>query len=91
MSRSVCASLGLIVAITIGGCAFWRHKAPPQQAQPLQTGGILTIAAGVPVVARSVQPIGFQPLAYHPPIWLNQGRDIALVGSFHGRTTLVDF
>jgi hypothetical protein len=91
MSRSVCASLGLVVTITIGGCAFWRHKPPPQVAQPLETGGILTIAAGVPVVARSVQPIGFEPLAYHPPIWLNQGRDVALVGSLHGRTTLVDF
>ncbi len=91
MSRSVCASLGLVLAIARAGCAARGPKLPAQEAQPLQTGGILTIAAGVPVVARSVQPLGFEPLAYHPPMWLNQGRDVAVVGSFHGRTTLVDF
>jgi len=91
MSRSLCASLGLVAAAALAGCAARSPKLPPQGAQPLQTGGILTIAAGVPVVARSVQPPGFEPLAYHPPMWLNQGRDVAVVGSFHGRTTLVDF
>src|SRR5271169_5288244 len=91
MSRSLCASLGLVVAITIGGCALLRPKPPPPQPQPVQTGGILTIAGGVPLVARSVLPLGFEPLAYHPPIWLNQGRDVAVIGSFHGHTTLVDF
>ncbi len=83
--------LGLALAVAIAGCGARNRKPVPQEASPLQTGGILTVAAGVPVVARSVLPLGFAPIAYHPPMWLNNGRDVAVVGSFNGRTTLVDF
>ncbi len=90
MSRSLRAVIGLATAVALAGCAVFSRK-PPQEASALQTGGILTIEPGVAVLARSVMPLGFAPLAYHPPMWLNHGRDVGVVGTFHGRTTLVDF
>lgn len=36
-------------------------------------------------------PPGFEPIAFRPPLWLHNGREIAVVGARDGRMTLIEF
>jgi hypothetical protein len=51
----------------------------------------LEVATGAKVVARTVLPKGFAPLPPTAPIWLQNGSQIALVGTKADRTFVVAF
>jgi hypothetical protein len=84
MTRSAYFAPILALTVALAGCAA-RNPAPPAE----RGGGVLTVATGVPIVARFPMPPGFEPIAFRPPLWLSNGRDLAVVGSFHGNTTLL--
>jgi len=64
-------------------------KAPP--IAPKEHTATLEIATGAKIVARTVLPQGFAPMPPFAPIWLQNGSQIALVGTKSNRTFVVAF
>lgn len=64
-------------------------KAPP--TTPKEHTATLEVATGAKIVARTVLPEGFAPTPPIAPIWLQNGSQIALVGTKSDRTFVVAF
>ncbi len=90
MPRSVRTAIALAIGIAVASCATRKPPNPGTLAPPVTTA-IMEIAPGIPVAARAAMPPGFEPLPFHPPLWLRDGRDVAVIGSLRGRTMLIDF
>lgn len=60
-------------------------SAPPKYTATMQ------ITPGLTVRALVKTPPGFMPIAGEPPLWLQNGTEIGLVGSLNGRTEILGF
>ncbi len=77
---SACSMLGL------GG------KAKPQAPTgPARYTATMEITPGVALRGLVKTPPGFMPIAGEPPLWLQGGSEIGLVGSLNGRTEILGF
>src|SRR5262249_37946422 len=82
--RIVLASL----AIAIGGCSAKTPitPSPPPSLTGTQT---LTITTGGHVVATIRMPDGFIPVAGRPPMWLQNGTEVGVVGTIKDHITVI--
>jgi hypothetical protein len=79
----------------LASCASRKHHAaakPPAQ-QSLYAGhtATLDLTAGLRVNGIVSMPSVFTPDFNQPPMWLQQGSEIGVVGSMNGKTTLLGF
>jgi hypothetical protein len=63
----------------------------PSHAPRLYGTATLTITTGVNVTAAVRMPAGFEPVAGRPPMWLQNGTEIAVVGTEHGNVIVLGF
>ncbi|HVA79330.1 MAG TPA: hypothetical protein VNF29_00210 [Candidatus Binataceae bacterium] len=92
MSRSF-PILVLCAAIAFwSGCSATANSAAPKPA-PTHTEGTATldVTAGIQVISSVALPRGFAPLADHPPLWLQNGNEIGVVGSSGGHLVILGF
>ncbi len=80
------------VLVSAGGCSLFTKEAPKKQLVP-QTDmtATLNITAGIHVVAKVDLPQGFAPMAGYPPIWLENGNEIGVVGTANGNVMILGF
>jgi hypothetical protein len=90
----------VLLAMTVGAsaCASKKHEAEQAAAAaakpplaPKEHTATLKIATGAKVIARKVLPEGFAPVPPFAPIWLQNGAQIAVVGTKAGRAFVVKF
>ncbi|HUY19716.1 MAG TPA: hypothetical protein VMV15_10860 [Candidatus Binataceae bacterium] len=100
MRRSILILALLAMVAGIYACASKKNpppsiaaNQPPKPPPPLPNvhTATLKVATGAKIVARTVLPEGFAPISAFAPIWLQNGSQIALVGTKSDRTFVVVF
>src|ERR1700687_307616 len=85
MSTSFLTSIFALTAV--GLCACSTTVDPPKPAPPfVARSQTLEITTGIKVLTTVGMPSGFAPIAGHPPIWLQNGAEIGVVGTENGHT-----
>ncbi len=80
------AALALIVA----ACST-NPQLSPSRPPHLYGTATLTITTGIPVVATVRLPPGFVPVAGRPPMWLQNGTEIGVVGTEQSNVIVLGF
>lgn len=90
MRWSVGHGVAVGVALIIAGCAT---KTPPPKPAPawIPRGANFATAPGVAVFAHVPMPADFVPSPHWPPLWVQHGAEIAVVGKQDGRTMVIGF
>jgi hypothetical protein len=94
MHRSLLLTTPIVLLLTlaIASCSILGHKekAPATPVKLLHTG-TMDLTAGIALNALVKTPPGFAPIAGEPPLWLQGEKEIALVGTWDGRTQVLGF
>lgn len=94
MLRSFFPILAMMCALTlaVGSCSTQNG---PQGKPPLPTEAVRTatmnITPGIEVIARLALPDGFVPAPEYPPMWLQAGQEVAIVGTRNGHTAVLGY
>ena len=77
--------IGILLAPAIAFAACSSSK-PPAPSRPVSVAGTSTLAItnGVRVMASLPMPPGFAPIEGRPPLWLQSGTEIGIVGTQDG-------
>jgi hypothetical protein len=87
MPRSVLILILALLAACLGGCS---STTPPKAGPPpfLARSETLDVTNGIKVLTNVQMPAGFAPIATRPPIWLQNGEEIGVVGTQDGHTIM---
>jgi len=89
MSRSF--FIALCLALAAASCSTVLQPRPPSPPPRLEATATLTITAGVSVLASSPLPQGLAPAAGQPPLWLQNGTEIGVVGTTQGHIVVLGY
>jgi hypothetical protein len=78
------------LALTAAACST-NPPLSPSRAPHIYGTATLTITTGVPVTASVPLPPGFQPIAGRPPMWLQNGTEIGVVGTENSNVIVLGF
>src|SRR5208283_2779822 len=92
MLRSFLPTLAVTIALSLGAVSCSTQKAP---GNPLPTESVRTatmnITPGIEVLARIALPDGFVPSTEYPPMWLQAGKEIAVIGTHDGHAVVMGY
>jgi hypothetical protein len=79
-----------VVAIASAACS---SSKPPTPSRPVSVAGTTTLAItnGVRVLANLPMPPGFAPIEGRPPVWLQSGTELGVVGTLDGHVIVFGF
>jgi hypothetical protein len=82
--------IGILLAAVAATAACSSSK-PPTQSRPISIAGTSTLAItnGIRVLASVPMPRGFQPIPGRPPMWLQNGTEIAVAGTVDGHVMVL--
>src|SRR5579872_46239 len=91
MLRSFLAILAAAIVLALGviGCSTRQIK-PTLPAVNVRTA-TMNITPGVEVLTRVALPDGFVPSPDYPPMWLQSGQEVAVIGSQNGRAVVMGY
>jgi hypothetical protein len=87
MPRSVLILLALI-AVSLASCATTAEPPKPGPPPFVARSTTLAVTNGIKVLTNVAMPQGFAPIASRPPIWLQNGEEIGVVGTQEGHTIM---
>lgn len=92
MLRSFLPIFALTIALLFGaiGCATQKPPANPLPTESVRTA-TMNITPGIEVLARIALPEGFVPSPDYPPMWLQAGKEIAIVGTRNGQAAIMGY
>src|SRR5271168_3985860 len=86
MPRSV---LMLILALTAAGVASCSTAKPRTGPPPfVARSASLSVTTGIKIVTSVQMPEGFAPIATRPPVWLEDGDEIGVIGTQSGHIVM---
>jgi hypothetical protein len=87
MSKSVLSVILAWAAVSVASCSTANapKSAPPPPAARSTT---LEVTKGIKVLTNVAMPDGFAPIATRPPIWLEEGEEIGVIGTQAGHTIM---
>jgi hypothetical protein len=80
----------LTIALFAAACST-QSPPPPSRTPRLYGTPTLAITTGIPVVATIPMPPGFEPLPGRPPLWLQNGTEIGVIGTQHGHMVVLGY
>jgi hypothetical protein len=91
MLRSFLAILATAILLALGviGCST-RQTKPTLPVVTVRTA-TMDITAGIEVLTRVALPDGFVPSPDYPPMWLQSGQEVAVIGSRNGRAVVMGY
>ena len=92
MLRSFFPGFALTVALLFGvaGCSTQKPNAGPLPTRSVRTA-TLNITPEIEVLTRVALPDGFVPSADYPPMWLQAGKEVAVVGTRNGHALVLGY
>jgi hypothetical protein len=87
MLRSVLILILAVAAVSVASCS----TAPPPKPGPppfVAHSTTLDVTNGIKVLTNVEMPAGFAPIATRPPIWLEEGEEIGVIGTQAGHTIM---
>jgi hypothetical protein len=91
MLRSFLAipTMAILLAVGVIGCSTQQNK-PSLPAVTVRTA-TMDITPGIEVLTRVALPDGFVPSSDYPPIWLQSGQEVAVIGTRNGRAVVMGY
>src|ERR1700722_3795406 len=83
------STVTIAFALAIASCAARNHK-KVLPAASVRTA-TMDITPGIEVLTHVALPDGFVPAPAYPPIWLQNGKEVAVVGTRSGHTAVVGY
>src|SRR5580693_2129897 len=80
----------LILALTAVGAASCSSASTPAPGPPpfVAHSATLAVTNGIKQLTNVQLPAGFAPIATRPPLWLQEGAEIGLIGTQDGHTIM---
>lgn len=92
MVRSYLAAIALILTLSVGGCSlFSSGTGKPKLPVVTVRTATMDVTPGIKVYANLRLPPGFVPAPGRAPLWLQDGSEVAVIGSERGRTEIYGF
>ncbi|MGB6092004.1 MAG: hypothetical protein WA836_16855 [Candidatus Binataceae bacterium] len=92
MNRSFLILLLCAALVSASGCSLFKKSTTQKQIVPqIDATATLDITAGIEVVSKVDLPHGFAPIAGYPPLWLENGTEIGIVGTLNGNVMILGF
>ncbi len=88
MARSFLFMAAILFAIAAASCSAQKQKPTPAAVVRSAT---MDITPGIIVLARVQMPAGFVPLPQQPPMWLEEGKEIAVAGVQNDHIAILGF
>ncbi len=87
MSRSFLIAILALAAASVASCSTAKAHKP---ATPAFVGHSTTleVTKGIKVLTNVEMPNGFAPIPTRPPIWLEEGEEIGVIGTQDGHTIM---
>jgi hypothetical protein len=87
MLRSVLILILAVTAVSVASCST---AAAPKPGPPpfVAHSTTLDVTNGIQVLTNVEMPAGFAPIATRPPIWLEEGEEIGVIGTQAGHTIM---
>lgn len=92
MLRSFLPILAVTIALSFGaiGCSTQKAPGPPLPTESVRTA-TMDITPGIEVLARIALPDGLVPSPDYPPMWLQAGKEVAVVGTHDGHAMVMGY
>jgi hypothetical protein len=93
MRRSFLPILAVTIALAMVVVSCSTQHTQPENALPTETvrTATMNITPGIEVISRIVLPDGFVPSPDYPPMWLQAGKEVAIVGTRSGHTAVLGY
>jgi hypothetical protein len=80
------------MALTFGvvGCSTQKPLGKPLPTENVRTA-TLDITPGIEILSRVALPQGFVPSPAYPPMWVQNGKEIAIAGTQNGRAVIMGY
>ncbi len=88
MLRSVLIWILALTAVSIASCSTTADAPKPGPPPFLARSTTLQVTNGIKVLTNVGMPQGFAPIPTHPPIWLQNGEEIGVIGTQGGHTIM---
>jgi hypothetical protein len=88
MPRSVLILILALTAISFASCSTTATAPKPTPPPFVARSTTLAVTNGIKVLTMVGMPPGFSPIATRPPIWLQNGEEIGVVGTQAGHTIM---
>ena len=89
MSRSPLILLIALVSVSVVSCSTTSDTQPKPGPPPfVARSTTLAVTNGIKVLTNVAMPPGFAPIPTRPPIWLQNGEEIGVVGTEAGHTIM---
>ena len=88
MPRSVLILILALTAMTSASCSTIADAPKPGPPPFVARSTTLAVTTGIKVLTNVAMPNGFAPIATRPPIWLQNGEEIGVVGTQAGHTIM---
>jgi len=91
MRRSFLPLPAAVFALTMMSCST--QSGQPEKQLPTATvrTATMNLTPGIEVLTRVALPDGFVPAPQYPPMWLQNGSEVAIAGTRNGRSTIVGY
>src|SRR5438067_2035028 len=82
----------ITLILTVSSCST-QNEQPGKVPLPTETvrTATMSITPGVEVLTHLTLPGGFIPSPDYPPMWLQTGKEVAIVGTSNGRTIVMGY
>ncbi len=90
MVRSFLIGILLAAALATAACSFSKPPTPSRPISMAETS-TLAITPGIHVLASVPMPRGFAPTPARPPMWLQSGTELGVVGTLEGHVVVLGF
>ncbi|HKN13307.1 MAG TPA: hypothetical protein VJX68_08925 [Candidatus Binatus sp.] len=88
MPRSVFILILALTAVGVASCSTSTPAPKPGPPPFLARSTTLAVTNGIKVLTNVAMPQGFAPISTRPPIWLQNGEEIGVVGTQAGHTIM---
>src|SRR5208282_5825506 len=88
MPRSVFILILALTAVGVASCSTSTPAPKPGPPPFLARSTTLAVTNGIKVLTNVAMPQGFAPISTRPPIWLQDGEEIGVIGTQAGHTIM---
>jgi len=88
MPRSVFILILALAAVSVASCSTTAEAPKPGPPPFVARSTTLEVTNGIKVLTNVAMPQGFAPIATRPPIWMQNGEEIGVIGTQAGHTIM---
>src|SRR5258708_13195400 len=88
MPRSVFILILALTAVSVASCSTGTDAPKPGLPPFVARSTTLAVTNGIKVLTNVAMPQGFAPIPSRPPMWMQNGEEIGVIGTQNGHTLM---